>query len=75
MSTTRFARRPVAAVAGQFELMLGLPPAADGQLDLVAAVADALEAPVAARRMAAELSASTGLRLRALPNGAITSAP
>jgi hypothetical protein len=38
-------RRPVAPVVGQFELMLGMPPAADGQLDLITAVADVLEEP------------------------------
>lgn len=60
-------------------LLIPHPPATvdgiPGQMDIVAAVTDALEAPAAARRMAAELSATTGLRLRALPNGAITSAP
>lgn len=77
MPATR-TRRPVPAVAGQFELMLGRPPAADGQLDLVAACHDAMAhhpaAPPAARHLADSLSAS-GVRCRALADGGITNAP
>lgn len=62
-------------MTGQLELFLvPLPPGPDGQLDLVAAIHEA-GAPASAVRMADELAAGTGLRLRALANGAITNAP
>lgn len=70
-------------MTGQMQLFpVPQGPGPDGQLDLVAAIHEATQprrghhpaAPAAARRLADELSAGTGLHLRALADGAITNA-